>query len=352
MSNQGVDIMIDQSHLYKEHEIKYGNGEKDYNIYHMKADEIEGCSFDCLVVVPRNIKNNAQIVVKSLNTGSPTPGSIKNVEETILDEEEKLEDVFNYIKDENAILIEPLIIQRVHGPYYQHLTRDSLLDTTPGYERVDVQVVNAINAIRENLLNEDGMKTKNKIDLVGFSASGGFAQRFMFLHPEIIRAVYAGGAMDGIPLPIEKINGQNLRFPLGTVDYEEITGKKFNMNAFRKIKMRFSYGAKEKEELNHRYHDENGNPVSNFDMSYIRSITPEEDGRVMREIIGRTPEERFEKTIELYKRMRIDIETDIYPELGHKESKESKQAVRDFFKRVSEEEKDNKRQNDINGEIE
>ena len=147
-------------------------------------------------------------------------------------------------------------------------------------------------------------------------------------------------------------NEQDLHFPLGIADYEEITGKKFNINAFKNIKMRFSYGAKEKEILNYRYHDENGKPVSNFDMSYIRSITPEEDGKIMREIIGKTPEERFNKTVELYRRIGIDIETDIYSELGHKESKESKQAVREFFKRVNEEEKDNIRPKDNNEEIE
>ena len=98
--------------------------------------------------------------------------------------------------------------------------------------------------------------------------------------------------------------------------------------------MRFSYGAKEKEQLSNHYFDEFGNPVSNFDMSYIRSITPEEDGRIMREFIGKTPEERFRTTIKLYKRFGIDIEAEVYPNLGHRESEESIKAVREFMKRV------------------
>lgn len=330
--------MIDQEHLYKEHTSK-DDDRKDYTIYHVKANEIEGCNFDCMVTIPVNLKNNARIVVKTHNTGSPSQNESQSIEENMQRAEGPIDGSYQYIKDENAILIVPLIIQKSSGEYYQHLTRGALLDRTPGYERVDIQIINAINSIKNELLNEDGIQTEKKIDLVGFSAAGGFAQRFMLLHPEIVRAVYAGGAMDGIPLPIDELNGRILHYPLGIADYEEITGHKFNMEAFRQIAIRFSYGEKEREVLNNHYFDEEGNPVSNFDMSYIRSITPEEDGIIMREVIGKTPEERFKKTIKIYKSLGIDIETEIYTDLGHSESKNSKEAVRTFFKRVDEKEK-------------
>ena len=326
--------MIDLNHLYKEHEIKYGNGAKDYRIYHVKADELNGCNFDCMVVIPINVKNNARIAVKCHNTGSPSFKTEQSIEENMKIAENPIDGTYQYIREENEILVVPLIIHKPNGEYHQHLTRNALLDKTPGYERVDNQIVNAINDIKQRLLKEDGLRTEEKIDLLGFSAAGGFAQRFMFLHPEMVRAVYAGGAMDGIPLPIEELNGQRLHYPLGIADYEEITGHKFNMLAFKKIAMRFSFGAKEKEVLNNHYFDENGNPVSNFDMSYIRSITPDDDGRIMHEFIGKTPEDRFKKTIEIYKSLGIDIEYKEFPDLAHSESKESIKAVRDFFKRL------------------
>ena len=321
--------MIDQ-----EHEIEYSSGQKDYKIYRVKADEIEGCNFDCLVAVPNNIQNNARLVLKCHNTGSPNSSTEQGIAENIKMAEGPIAGTFEYIKDENAILVVPLIIHRPNGEYYQQLTRRALLDKTPGFERVDVQVVNAIKSIAEKLAQEDGILTKDKIDLVGFSAAGSFAQRFMLLHPEIVRAINTGGAMDGIPLPVGEIRGQRLNYPLGIADYEEITGHKFDLHAFRNITMRFSYGAREAEEINPAYHDELGKPVSNFDMSYIRSITPEEDGIIMRKCIGRTPKDRFWRTITAFRGIGIDVEAREYPELGHEESQESIQDVRKFFERV------------------
>lgn len=330
--------MLDSNHLYKEHEIKYSSGEKDYIIYHLKSNEVEGCNFDCLVNVPIGIGNNARIVMKCHNTGSPSIDTKQGIEENILIAEDSIEGSFKYLDGQSSILVVPLIIQRPDGEYYQQLTRKALLDKTPGFERVDVQIVNAINSIKKLLRDEDGFEIKEKIDLVGFSAAGSFAQRFMFLHPEIVRAIYAGGSMDGIPLPVAEINGQKLHYPLGLSDYKEITGHEFNLHAYKSIAMRFSYGAKEKEQISNHYFDEYGNPVSNFDMSYIRSITPETDGLIMRNIIGKTPEERFRKTIEVYRLFGIDIEASIYPDLGHRESMESIDAAKRFFRRVNEKE--------------
>lgn len=322
--------MIDQ-----EHEVEYSGGQNDYKVYRVRADEIEGCNFDCLVAVPNNLQNDARLVLKCHNTGSPTFNTEQGIEENIKMAEGPIAGTFEYIKDENAILIVPLIIHRPNGEYHQQLTKGALLDKTPGFERVDIQVVNSIKSIAQKLAQEDGILTKDKVDLVGFSAAGSFAQRFMLLHPEMVRAIYAGGAMDGIPLPVGEIRGQQLNYPLGIADYEEITGHKFDLHAFRNITMRFSYGAKEKEQLSTHYFDELGNPVSNFDMSYIRTITPEEDGIIMRKCIGRTPKDRFWRTITAFRGIGIDVEAREYPELGHEESEESIQDVRKFFERVN-----------------
>ncbi len=97
------------------------------------------------------------------------------------------------------------------------------------FSRLDVQLEAMIDDAIENL-NKNGQNIeKQKIFFSGYSASGTFADRFAFLHPDRIKAVAAGAANDDMVLPLSEYKGEKLMFPLGTSDYKDITGKSFNL---------------------------------------------------------------------------------------------------------------------------
>ena len=68
----------------------------------------------------------------------------------------------------------------------------------------------------------------------GFSAACTFANRFAFLYPDEVRAIGAGGNTIH-PLPKASHDGTTLPFPLGTADYEELTGRSFDREAWAAI---------------------------------------------------------------------------------------------------------------------
>jgi hypothetical protein len=98
---------------------------------------------------------------------------------------------------------------------------------------VEVQVKNQIeHAIK--LLNEFNYKLEEKIIMLGYSTTGAFVQRFATIYPELIKAYYAGGTAVPI-LPAESLNNEELIYPLGVAEHNELFGRKFNLESYNKI---------------------------------------------------------------------------------------------------------------------
>lgn len=115
--------------------------------------------------------------------------------------------------------------------YYHTLSRDVMLQTSGDGVRVDLQLIAMIKDA-QNLLSKQGIKLEKKVFMTGFSASGQFVNRFTVLHPEWVKAVFHGGFT---MYPTDSIDGNTLYFPLGTADIEELTGKKFNLEEYKKV---------------------------------------------------------------------------------------------------------------------
>lgn len=98
-------------------------------------------------------------------------------------------------------------------------------------ERVDEQVVGMIDDARVRL-SEDGSSVASGIHMTGFSASAQFSARFSLLNPSLVDAISVGGN-GAYPLPLESRNGVELRYPLGVADYDDVTGRAFDPEAWR-----------------------------------------------------------------------------------------------------------------------
>ena len=100
-------------------------------------------------------------------------------------------------------------------------------------ERIDLQLIRMIAHAKSLLERDLGLRIEDQVTMWGFSASGDFVDRFCMLHPEKVKAAVTGGCH--VMLPLSEYNGENLPYPIGLYDYQKITGREFDADAFSKI---------------------------------------------------------------------------------------------------------------------
>ena len=140
----------------------------------------------------------------------------------------------------------PVFPRPLTPPIYTHsLDRDTLLATTPGLERIDLQLI-AMMADARRRLGEREITVGPRALLDGFSASGAFVHRFAALHPELVQAV-ATGSGAGWPLaPVAEWDGIPLRYPVGVADLAALVGAPFGAASYRRVPL-FVYVGDEDE---------------------------------------------------------------------------------------------------------
>ena len=134
----------------------------------------------------------------------------------------------------NVVLLVPAFIRPATGwQVYTHaLDRDVLTTKRPDLARLDLQMLAMIDEARASLESQR-ISTDSRVIIQGFSASGMFANRFAALHPDRVKAV-AVGSPGGWPIaPIHVVGGDTLRYPAGVADLEALTGKPFDLDAWR-----------------------------------------------------------------------------------------------------------------------
>lgn len=293
----------------------------------LKRAPEEGIYMDMLVMMPESFvpDKDVRIALTPCNSGSPS-GSVwrpksyverdggrrfkkepfyKDSYDELTDEDfkklyprssDRLELIFSQLIGTNDILAYPMIFQRAGSPYFQQLTREAVTyDKEDCFKRVDIQVMKAIDKLR-GILKDKGIETAENVDLLGQSAAGTFAQCFGMLHSDRVNSICTNGAKDVIPLPVENHKNALLRYPYGIGDIEEFTGldSKTVAKNLRQIPFVNTYGIGEDIEFFKGFMDfPGGAPPSNYDMTYISCIVPEEHVAGIREIFGHTQNERI-----------------------------------------------------------
>ena len=121
-------------------------------------------------------------------------------------------------------------------------TLDSIVEGSEFAEedltRVDRQLVAMIDDAK-NRLNSEPYEVTEGVHMYGFSAGSTFASRFAFLHPSYVDA-YAAGGSAVLPLPMDTYETEdgeeyNIPYPVGTDDYEKLTGGEFDNEEWKSI---------------------------------------------------------------------------------------------------------------------
>lgn len=199
--------------------------------------------------------------------------------------------------------------------YTHALDRDSFLTEKAEYKRFDLQLAAMIENVRERFAKEN-VQINEKVLLYGYSAAGMFVNRFAFLHPDKTKAVAIGSPGGWAIAPIEKFKDKTLRYPIGTGDFEMVTGTKNDLKTLQNIQFFIFMGDK----------DDNDSLV--FKDGY-----EEEDKNLVFELFGKTPLDRWEISRKLYLDAKLQAEFKLYPDTPHKVTPEMLKDVGAFFEK-------------------
>jgi hypothetical protein len=125
------------------------------------------------------------------------------------------------------------------------LDRDALLTAVSDYVRIDLQLIAMINDARSRL---SGMRIEvaPKVFMVGVSASGSFVSRFAMLHPDKVKAASIGAPGFGPIVPVASWNSQNMPYPEGISDLNDLVGSSFDSASFQTVPLQIWVGDEDK----------------------------------------------------------------------------------------------------------
>ncbi len=198
--------------------------------------------------------------------------------------------------------------------YTHSLDEDTLLIASGPLKRIDLQLIEMMRDA-QTLLRRNGLKVPNKVFLHGYSASGVFVNRFTVLHPDVVRAVAAGG-VNAIPiLPLSEWRGTTLPFPVGIADLKQVAGIGFDKNAYQEVSQYIYMG----------YLDRN-------DTTFSRDAFSEAQAKLIRELIGAEMPKRWAVSQSIYRECRVPAQCVTYNGTSHEIRPEMITDIVAFFR--------------------
>jgi pimeloyl-ACP methyl ester carboxylesterase len=206
-----------------------------------------------------------------------------------------------------------------HPLEYTHaLDRDTILSEDDKLKRLDNQLVAMVDDAIERL-RASGYTIQDRVLLVGFSASGTFANRFSLLHPNRVAAIAIGGINGIAMLPQDQIDGTSLPYPIGTADFAALSGEAFDLRTWRQIPQFLFMGARD------------DNDAAQFDDAYS-----EPEKVIVRSVMGAVMlPTRWTSVERLYKSAGANVVFKTYPNIGHGTDRTINNDVAAFLKQWS-----------------
>ena len=201
--------------------------------------------------------------------------------------------------------------------YTHALDRDSMLTDKKQYKRFDLQLAAMIDDARRRLKAEK-LKTDKRVLMLGFSASAMFVNRFTFLHPKRVKAAVIGSPGGWAIAPADAYKEKTLRYPIGTGDFQAVSGADLDIKSLRKVPLFIFLG------------DQDDNDSVVFGDSY-----DPEDKDLIFEFFGKTPVERWEISKKLYQDNKLNADFRLYPNVKHTISQEMFADIFAFFRKYA-----------------
>lgn len=288
---------------------KFGKKE---DITKVEAAPEKGFCWPYYLYVPNSLKS-ATLLVLPNNSGFNSDNQVEHDKAA----EQLAKSGVDYAEKLSSPILVPTFprSQEIGWQVYTHaLDRETLESTVTNLQRIDLQLIAMIDDAIERLSLE-GIDIEKKVFIMGFSAAGMFANRFTVLHPERVKAA-AIGSPGGWPIvPVEKWEGETLRYHVGVSDVQQLTGNQFNLGLFKTIPLFLFLG------------DQDTNDSVPYDDSYGT-----EDRELVNRLFGTTPVKRWPKAQQIYDYVGCSSQFVLYPGVGHEFSSGMKTDVINFFK--------------------
>lgn len=301
-------------------------------IYFIPPNPDKGFNFGYSIFIPEGCQTNTTLLFHATNTGGcgVVDGKLaRNKPAYTLEEGEeaaKLESYYPYEAfwsgfDLKMPVITP-IIPRIYG-YYTHalgsmvfnndvsvlreynnrrpkdakLTEEQIIEVQEKCYDIPSQVVNMVKDAQDMLVGL-GINVDEKVIMEGYSAGSMFSNYFTALHPEMVKACISGGTLGLSIMPLEKLDGEELKFPLGIADIPY-----FDLDEFKKIPQ-FYYTGDE---------DYNDPAEINEEAKKRGEFTPKhpdcystKETKIIHEILGDNIQIRFDNCQRIYQQLGIN----------------------------------------------
>jgi pimeloyl-ACP methyl ester carboxylesterase len=204
--------------------------------------------------------------------------------------------------------------------YTQALSRDCFFITNSPLQHLDLQLMAMIANARARLIAQ-GISTDPKVFILGFSASGMFANRFAALHPGLIKAA-AIGSPGGWPLaPVSTWQGENLRYPVGISDVGALTGTNFDLTTYISVPHYFFIGDQ----------DTNDSVPENYNGNWYGSFE-QPDGDQINRLFGTNTQQRWPVAQSIYAAAGCsNTQFVTYPGIAHNFTDQMRYDIEKFF---------------------
>ncbi len=212
------------------------------DLQRIEAAPEKGFSWPYFLYTPLTVKTPTFLLVESNNTGT--------VNDDPAVHEASARNLILSTAQQADLLGSPMLVPTFprpasHPEVYTHaLDRNTLLTQLPQLERIDLQLLAMIDDARQRLAGR-GVSANRRIWMIGVSASGQFDSRFVMLHPDRVKAASIGAPGYGPIVPVSEWNGENLPYPEGISDLEQLVGEPFDVETFRSVPLQVWVGDKD-----------------------------------------------------------------------------------------------------------
>ena len=286
-------------------------------VVRVEANGGKGFGYPYYIYVPKGVREDKSkvrsLIVIPNNTG--TINDDLGFHEA--DVKKKMPQIGAFLSRLNAVVLMPVFPRSAtdHNVYTHSLDRDIFTTDRKEYKRLDLQLL-AMIADTQKTLAEEGINLEKQVLMQGYSASGMFVNRFVFLHPEAVKAAIIGAPGGWAIAPVGKYANKELTFPAGVADLKQISGRKFDVKKVREVPLLMILG------------DQDTNDAVPMGDAYDKT-----ESELVTGLFGKTPVERWPKTVELYRQEKLNATFKLYPGVGHQMNKEMRDDMVAFLEK-------------------
>lgn len=215
-------------------------GSDNRTVYKIIQNESRGYNIDAYLTVPEEVLH-PYIIVSPYKTNKISP--YKEKDEAIYKKAINYSgswqsNVFNETKAIGLYLVIPETRNDI-----RHLALDpEILIIRDKFTHIERQVAailtDTIKYVKENL----NLEIKDRVDMIGYSGEANFVTRFSLFYPELMHSACAGGGSWAPALPVSRLYGEILNYPLGISNFKRYSGKTFNLEKWKNINFYIDMG--------------------------------------------------------------------------------------------------------------